>query len=382
MSFVSSWKNYRAFKKLERSSKNIVFYSESGQDWHHFEPIIDHLTGELGKTLCYISSDPGDPGLSQNNPNILPFCINEGFFRILLFQMLDADLMVLTMLDLGNLDLKRSINPVHYIYMFHGMGSTHMVDFENSYDHYDSIFCVGPHQMQEIRKREDLKGLPPKKLVEHGYTRLECLMDEAAKRPPPDNPKPVILVAPTWGEQSILNLCGEELFKILLDAGLHVILRPHYHTRKLTPKVVDRLIKKFKNHPEFEVIEQMGETESLFRSNLMICDWSAAAVEYSFGLEKPVLFIDVPRRIRNPNYQELGIEPIEAFIRDQVGKIISPQQLDQAPSMIEELLQDPEQMKQQIRDIRSQWVFNLGHSARAAAVAIAEIAETKSNERN
>ncbi len=382
MSFFSSWKNYQAFKKLDRSSKNIVFYSESGQDWHHFEPIIAHLTESQDKAVCYISSDAADPGLNQNHPNILPFCIHEGFFRILLFQWLDADVMVLTMLDLGNLDLKRSINPVHYIYLFHGMGSTHMVDFENSYDHYDSIFCVGPHQMREIRKREELKGLPAKNLVEHGYTRLERLMEEAASRPPQDNSKPVILLAPTWGDQSILNLCDEKILKVLLDAGLHVILRPHYHTRKLTPKVVDRLIKKFKGHPEFEVIEQMGETESLFRSDLMICDWSAAAVEYAFGLEKPVLFIDVPRRIRNPNWQELGIEPIEAFIRDQVGKIVTPDQLEQAPKMVEELLQNPEQMKQNIREICGQWVFNLGCSARAAAEAIVEIAETSANGRN
>ena len=380
MGFFSSRKNYRAYKKLERSKKNLVFYSESGQDWHHFEPIIKYLTDTLGKTLCYISSDSGDPGLSQNNPAILPFCIEEGFFRTLFFQMLEADVMVMTLLDLGNFELKRSINPVHYIYMFHGMGSTHMVDFENSYDHYDSIFCVGPHQMQEIQKREQLKGLPAKNMVEHGYNRLERLMAENAKHQRPDNAKPVVLIAPTWGEDSIVNLCGEELLRVLLDAGLHVIFRPHYHTRKLTPKLVDKLVKQFKDHPEFEYIDQMGESDSLFRSDLMICDWSAASVEYSFGLEKPVLFVDVPPRVRNLNYQELGIEPIEAFIREQVGKIVSVKELEKVPKMIAEMLNDPEQTKQHIQKIRNQWVFNLGFSAEAAAKAIIKIVEDKTND--
>jgi len=67
------------------------------------------------------------------------------------------------MLDLGNFDLKRSIHPVHYIYMFHSLISTHMADHENSFDNYDTILCAGPHQAREIRRREEMKGLKPKR---------------------------------------------------------------------------------------------------------------------------------------------------------------------------------------------------------------------------
>ena len=72
--------------------------------------------------------------------------------------------MVLTMLDLQNFHLKRSLHPVRYAYVFHSMGSTHMVDHANSYDHYDSLFCVRPHHVAEISRREALHGLPPKHL--------------------------------------------------------------------------------------------------------------------------------------------------------------------------------------------------------------------------
>ena len=66
---------------------------------------------------------------------------------------------------------------MHYVYVFHSMGSTHMVDHENSYDHYDSLLCAGPHHVAEIRRREQLKGLPPKHLFAHGYPRLERLVE-------------------------------------------------------------------------------------------------------------------------------------------------------------------------------------------------------------
>jgi YidC/Oxa1 family membrane protein insertase len=107
----------------------------------------------------------------------------------------------------------------------------------------------------------------------------------------------------------------------------------------------------------------------------MICDWSAAAIEYAFGLEKPVLFIDVPRRIRNPGYKELGVEPIEEFVRDRVGAILSPANLQAAPATIERLLTRIDQIQTRIRSMRDEWVFNLGKSAEVAAKEIAKIAE-------
>ena len=366
--------NFRQFRRLNASDRSIVFYSESGQDWHHFEPIIKYLTKELSRTVCYVTSDKNDPGMCLSNPRLLSFCIEEGFFRTLFFQILKADVMVLTMLDLHNFELKRSIHPVHYIYMWHGMGSTHMVDHENSYDHYDSIFCVGPHQVREIRRREEIKQLAPKNLVKHGYARVEQLMQESDAHPLRDTGERTVLIAPTWGEHSIINFCGKELISVLLRANFKVILRPHYHTLKLTPKLVDELVEQFKQQSGFKLVAHMGEKASLFESHLMICDWSAAAIEYAFGLEKPVLFIDVPRRIRNPGYQELGLEPIEEFMRDRVGAILAVDELQAAPATIERLLTQIDQLQIRIRTMRDEWVFNLGRSTEIAAKEILKIA--------
>ncbi len=286
------------------------------------------------------------------------------------------------MIDLNVFQLKRSINPVHYIYLFHAMGSTHMVDFENSYDHYDTILCVGPHQISEIRKREQLKKLSSKNLVEHGYARIEELMEAATKnRKTPSKPYTVLL-APTWGENSILNICGDKLIGILLNAKFKVILRPHYQTCKLTPEIVDALITKYEKHELFEYVKAMGDTQSLFTSDILICDWSSTSIEYALGLEKPVLYIDVPRRVRNKNYQELGIEPMEVSIRDQVGKVLAPDNLDKAPEMIESLLSDPAQFRERIIALRNQLVFNLGKSVEVGAMEIAKIAENISNKRH
>src|SRR5262249_50907560 len=123
-SFLHSWREYRRFRRLPREPPRIVFCSESRQDWHHFEPIVERLTREHECSVCYVSSDAADPGLATARPRVLPFLIRKGLLRIVLFQLVDADVFVLTMMDLGNFELRRSVHPVHYVYLFHSLGST------------------------------------------------------------------------------------------------------------------------------------------------------------------------------------------------------------------------------------------------------------------
>jgi len=374
--FVSNWRQYRAFKKISRDQRRIVFFSESAQDWHHHATVIDELTGRLDRVICYVASDPTDPGLHQDNPNILSYCIGDGFFRIVFFQTLQADIMVTQLLDLDNLDLKRSVHPVHYVYMFHALVSTHMVDREDSFDHYDTILCAGPHHEREIRRREEMQGLPAKRLVPHGYYRLEQLLAERRNAPALGDPPLIhVLLAPSWGESTILNLFGLELTGILLDAGFRLTLRPHFQTRWKSPEILDAITDRYGDHPQFGVVEQMGESDSLYDSHAMITDWSGAGMDYGLGLEKPVLYIDVPPKTRNDTWQELGLEPFEISVRSQIGTVVEPDRLADIPDEIRRLVCNPDQFREKIAAVRDAVVFNSGSSSTVAADAIAGLVD-------
>jgi len=388
MGILKAWSGWREYRKLPTDWKNIVIYSESGQDWHYFEPLIKVLSGDLQKKVTYLTSDISDPGLKLEHHRFKAICIPQGFFLTLHFNMQKADVVVLTMMDLNNLQLKKSINPVHYVYLFHSLGSIHMVDHADSYDAYDSLFCVGPHHVAELRKRESMAGLKARNLFEYGHPRLEKLLtaaqshqQNALQGEPATAAKPVVLIAPTWGEHSIFNTCGDELTGVLLEAGYHVVARPHYQTSLLTPEVLDRLRSNYGDHADFEYQDQMGESDSLFRSDILICDWSAMAIEYALGLEKPVLFVDLPPRVRNPDWQALGIEPQEVSFRKLAGDIISPQNLHEAPQTIARLLERRSDFRQAMKNLRSQMVFNIGSSIELGAREIARLAEEKALER-
>ena len=396
MSMWQDWKSLRRFHKLPPRDRSIIFYSETHQDWHHLQPLIDFLVERLSRTVCHVTSDPAAP-LPPTPDAGHTFRVRAGALCTWFFQTIKADVMVLTMLDLQNFHLKRSVHPVHYAYVFHSMGSTHMVDHASSYDHYDTLLCVGPHHVAEIRRREELHRLPPKHLFAHGYPRLERLVALApAPRPPaarttidsrasaggapaPRRPaaRTTALLAPTWGEHSILHVCGEPLIAALLGAGIRVILRPHYQTTRLAPQVVERLVTRFGSDPGFHHVARMDESASLFESDVLICDWSAMAIEYALGLAKPVLFVDVPPRIRNPGYAELGLEPMELRIRRELGTVLPLDRVAEAPRHVAELLRGGADLGKRNVARREEWVFNFGRSVEVGAREIARIADER-----
>ena len=47
------------------------------------------------------------------------------------------------------------------------------------------------------------------------------------------------------------------------------------------------------------------------------------ALEYAFGIGRPVLFLDVPYMVRNENYKELDLEVFELSIRKEIGVVLS-----------------------------------------------------------
>ena len=108
----------------------------------------------------------------------------------------------------------------------------------------------------------------------------------------------------------------------------------------------------------------------------MVSDWSGAALEYAFGTLKPVLFIDVERKVNNQAYAELDIEPFESFIRDQIGEVVSPNNLAGIAPALLSLLKTSEQRRESISALRDATISNLGNSAAIAAELIVEKALT------
>jgi len=364
-SFKSELNDLKKFENLDQTEKQIVFYSENQDSMFIFKSLIDELINQ-DITICYVTSSKDDPNLKSSNEKIKTFCIGEGITRTKFFLNLKADILIMTMPDLGTSYVKRSkVYPVHYVYMFHAIASTHLVYKKNAFDNYDSILCVGNFQINEIRSREKLYKLDAKNLIETGYSHLDNLMKKySTNKQIPINDPIQVLIAPSWSDDGLFETAIEKNISILLDSGFKVTLRPHPMTQKKSEKKINSLSQKFSSNSNFILEKNIPNFDSFMKSDIMITDWSGAAIEYAFTLERPVLYIDVPKKIHNPDYEKLPEIPLEISIRDKIGEIISLSDMEVLPEKIQILCQNPDIIKSKIQKIRGELIGNLGNSSK------------------
>ena len=378
-SFFRSIVDLISFFQLPAEHRQVVFYSEGKTYWVHLEGILRAYLDISDSPVCYITSDCNDPGLQLQHSKLRHFHTDEAGIRNWLFENIDTRVMVMTMPDLHQYQVKRSKHKVHYVYLQHSLVSFHMVYRSGAFDYFDSIFCAGPHHIREARALEAYYQLREKNLVEHGYGRLDSIIKNhkskvlTGDKQPAEKKQTKILIAPSWGDDSISNTVIDDILVALLDAGYAVVFRPHPQTVKFCAGLIDKLDRKYSSNSAFTLEVDVSGEESLHESDLMISDWSGAALDYAFGLEKPVLFIDVPRKINNPSYGDINIEPFEVDIREQLGAVLSLDQMAVLPAVVKKLLQTA--TSNCIGNIRAENVFNVETSALAGANALKLIVE-------
>ena len=385
--FGKERKELEKFNQLDLDERSIVFYSESSVFLY---PYVEEIIKELEKRnqkICYVTSSKNDPIFKIESKNIKVFYIGDGSVKYKFFWELKAKTLIMTMADLENYWIKRSITfPVHYIYVFHSINSPLMgynsgKISKGAFDHFDSIFCVGPHQIQEFHATEKLYNLKQKNLVECGHSLFDKLIklrsSSTQQNFMSNNNKKKILIAPSWGKQNLLESTGMKLIKILLDAGYHVTVRPHPMIIKKSSKLIKQIKEKFEKNPDFLLDTNTSSFEQLFSSYALITDWSGIGYDYAFVCERPVIYVDVPKKTNTEEYEKLHLVPFEVSIRDKIGEIISIQNLEELPERIEFLYGQTTDFQNKIKKIRDNAVFNIGKSSQVAADEIIKIINKK-----
>ena len=366
----------RLFIRTSKETRKIIFYVAQAQYISYFEGLIDKLL-ELGAVVSYISSDFDDPIFeeSKNTPNLNTFYLSKLYVFVAPF--LDAKAIVYTMPDLNLFHIRRSIFAANHIFVFHSLCSSHMGLRLGALDHFDTIFCNGPYHKHEIEKMESIYNIKPKKLLEAGYYRLEKIyrqhQERLASTFQTQERVPLILIAPSWQKNNIIEACGLQLVEALLEYNFEIVLRPHPMTIYKKPELLVALQKKFGDLKGFHLDTKTVSEEYFHKADVMICDWSGVAMEFAFGVEKPVLFIDLPPKVHNPDYHLLNMEPLESAIRGQIGQIIPVDMIDQAGTIVEDFLEQSEKYRARIIRAREENIYHFGNSPEIGANYILSI---------
>ena len=89
--------------------------------------------------------------------------------------------------------------------------------------------------------------------------------------------------------------------------------------------------------PDFTLEQSVESDDSIFKSDFLVSDVSGISLEYAFGTERPVIFMDVPRKVRNEEYEQIGIEPLEISIREKIGVVVNRAEIGSIPDVLIEL---------------------------------------------
>lgn len=363
--------DYKRFFSI--ANKHIVFYSEKSGFYKYFRPMIEYILEHSNASIHYVTNDPNDQvfELANKQPQIKPYYI--GPQKIITFMMkMDADIVAMTTPDLEKYYLKRSYvrKDIEYVYVPHGITSTNLTTQKGAYDHFDTILCAGQYQVNEVRETEEMYNLPSKTLVPCGYGMLDELIrniEQAGTSSRPDGKKQ-ILIAPSWQQDNILDSCINELIEQLYGDEYVLIVRPHPEYVKRYGPRMQQLIDQHKDKdPEKLIFEtDFSVNTSIYSADLLITDWSAISFEYAFASCRPVLSINTPMKVTNPDYVKYKNQPIDITLRDQIGRALNLDELAQTRRVVDELLENPEAMAAHICQIRDANIFNVGHFGEAA----------------
>lgn len=368
-------------------NKHLVFYSESSGFYKYYQGMIEYLLSHTNIHIHYVTSDPKDAvfELGRTQKQLKTYYIGEKKLITLMMKM-DADVVVMTMPDLESYHIKRSYvrEDIEYIYVPHGMGSNNLTLRKAALDHFDTVFCTGKHQKEEVEKTEAAYGLPKKRTVEFGYPLLDRMRkDYADKRRQPENAhrEKTVLVAPSWQKDNIMDNCLSEILESLRGKGYRVIVRPHPQHVRHQPDKMERLKERFDKDEEIQIQTDFSSNSTVFEADVVITDWSDIAYEYAFTTCRPVLFVNTPMKVMNPEYQKITVEPFNIWMREEIGKVLEPERAAQAAGVVEELFASMEYYHEKIAALADAYVYHAGGSAKVGAEYIIGQIQKKAKER-
>lgn len=356
--------DYKRF--MDMPKKKLVFYSEKNGFYKYYRNIIEEIIKRTNIVIHYITSDPEDEVFKLESDQFVPYYISDNRMIILMMK-LECDIMVMTTPDLENFQLKRSYvnKDIEYIYVPHDTNSANMSFRKEALDHFDTIFTSGFKNKSEIAEREEKYALSQKNLIEWGSSVIDNMIKAYGTMDKPD--ERTVLIAPSWQKDNILDLCINELLDAIKDGSYKLIVRPHPQYVRHFEAKIDALAEKYKGYG-IEFQKDFSSNKTVYTADLLVTDWSSIAFEYSFSTLKPVLFIDTPMKILNPDYTELKTVPIDIELRNKIGISLKPESVKaEASRAVERLLNDEVFSPDALNKLRNEYIYNIGHSGEVGA---------------
>ncbi|MCV6608592.1 MAG: CDP-glycerol glycerophosphotransferase family protein [Campylobacterales bacterium] len=364
--FITGGKVDKGLRDLE--GIDVLFYSEGGNYWNLFLPVIEEFE-KRGIKSAYYTSKENDPALNSEFKLLKKAFIGDDLNAFTLLNNIEVKVVVMTTPQLDVMHLKRSKKVQHYSHLIHAPTDA-LIYKKFAFDYFDSVMCSGEHQIESIKELEEKRELPSKELLRTGLTYYDVMYRDRGKYLKKEE-ETTILIAPTWGSNGMLTKFGIEPVEKLLKANYKVILRPHPQMYISQKELMDKLEKQLSPYTTLEIDRNPSGEISMGRADLMISDVSGIIFDFFFIYEKPVVIIEDTIEKGGLEAEDVKKEIWEAEIFDEVATLVNHKNIDTLSDVVDSVLK--EDTKSKVEELRNKSLFNFGNSGKVAADQILEM---------
>ena len=349
--------------KVKESQEDViplVIFSEDKRYWPVFEPICRELD-LLDFEVLYYTESADDPALKCNFMHFKAEYIGTGNKPFAKLNFLKATMLLSTTPGLDVYQWVRSKDVKYYIHIPHA--ASEMTTYKMfGLDYYDALLLSGEFQIKDCRDLEMIRNLPPKECVLVGIPYLDEMAERLSDSKNRDHEKTVLL-APSWGNNSLFNTYGDELIDLLISTGYKLIIRPHPQSFISEKNMIDRLMEKYH---QVEWNRDVDNFDVLSRSDIMISDFSGVIFDYSLVFDKPVITANKDFDISKLDIWWLDRPTWTQSVINKIGPILTEENVSSIKALIDEALEDSAYSKNR-REIRdAMWVYR-GEGAKRVA---------------
>ena len=346
---------------LQKNRIPIAIFSDDKRYWNTFGPICRELDRRK-QSAVYMTSSPDDPALKEEFQYVKCQFIGEGNKGYAKLNMLSADVLLATTPGLDVYQWRRSKDVSYYVHILHAVSDATLYRVYGM-DYYDAVLLSGPYQADQIRKLEAVRDIEKKDLQVVGQPYMDELWKRLQDAPRADRSETTVLLAPSWGPNSILNRYGEKAIDALLATGYRIVVRPHPQSYTSEKEMLDRLMSKY---PDLEWNRDNDNFDILNQADIMISDFSGVIFDFALVFAKPVIYTDTVFDKAPYDAYWIDDELWTFSTLDKIGVKLTEDGLNDMKSVIDHCLQD-ESFRKGIQQAREEAWNHVGHAAELAA---------------
>ena len=145
-------------------------------------------------------------------------------------------------------------------------------------------------------------------------------------------------------------------------------------------KVINNVLHKYKNFSKFSLDKSNSSIKTLLDSDILISDWGSTFIDFSLGLEKPVILFNTEMKLKNKDYKLITDKCVEIEMRKKLSFQLELNELKDLSNLLNNINKRLTEFRDKIS--KNNFIYNLDNSIEKSCKAILKIFKSHGDLKN